>query len=167
MRLPIEGYEGLYEVSSKGHVYSVVQTNSRRKRKLKPMVNTGGYLRVNLYNDKGESTKYYVHRLVAAAFHGQPDENEVVNHIDANKSNNAVENLQWCTQAENIEHSFENGLQPRSIMTSVNGKLYNTMKEASLAIGLKHFRIAHERRKKGNEFEMNGYVIKCGDAVHV
>ena len=65
-RKPIEGYEGLYEVSDEGNIYSICQDRSRRKRTLKPYVKNG-YLSVNLYKE-GKCKHYYVHRLVAGAF---------------------------------------------------------------------------------------------------
>lgn len=164
MKLPVKGYEGIYEVSHDGRVFSILQTTSRRIGELKPYVNEGGYLRVNLYNRFGKVKKYYVHRLVALHFINQEKGKNVVNHINGDKSNNHVANLEWCSQKENIKHSFETELQPNCIPTYVNGERFRTMKEASIAIGLKPFRISHERRKRGNSFQLFGHSIKCGDA---
>lgn len=94
---PIEGYEGLYEVSSYGRVRSLdmyVRCKSYRLHKgkvLSPIINTNGYLFVGL-----QGKRFSVHRLVAQAFIPNPQGLPQVNHIDENKSNNNVDNLEWC-----------------------------------------------------------------------
>ena len=79
---------------------------------LKGSYNTYGYWKVDLINIDGRKT-VNVHRLVAMAFIPNPESKAQVNHIDGNKINNNVNNLEWNTQRENNEHSFDNGLQPR------------------------------------------------------
>lgn len=91
----IKGYEGLYLISNKGNVYSI-----RSKRNLKIHMNWAGYCRVGL-NKNNKQVKYSVHRLVASAFIPNPLNKEQVNHIDENKANNKVENLEWVTNLEN------------------------------------------------------------------
>lgn len=114
-RKPIEGYEGLYEIDSSGIIYSIVTTSSRRKGPVKLQENRTGYLRVNLYDKNGKHKKYFVHRLVAKAFIPNPDSKPIVNHIDCNIKNNSVENLEWCTQSENIQYSYNLGRQANNI----------------------------------------------------
>ena len=87
---PIEGSEGLYEVSSYGRVRSL-----RRNIILSPKKEPMGYLRCNLYLNKNMKT-FSIHRLVAQAFIPNPDNLPQVNHKDENKTNNSVENLEWC-----------------------------------------------------------------------
>lgn len=94
----IEGYEGLYQVSTLGRV-----KNSRTGRVLKVGKIGNGYLIVNLYKD-GKRTNYKVHRLVAQAFIPNPQNKPQVNHIDEDKENNYVENLEWSTAKENNNH---------------------------------------------------------------
>lgn len=101
-RVAVVGFEGLYEVDTLGNVYSIVQTASRRKRTLKSYPNENGYMKVNLYDENGKCKKKYVHRLVAEAFIPNPLNKPNVNHKDCNVKNNSVENLEWCTQSENI-----------------------------------------------------------------
>lgn len=104
----ITGFENLYEVDREGNVYSLIQGQGRRKRKLKPF-SVGGYLKVNLYSMDGKHFKKYVHRLVAETFIPNPDNLGEVNHIDCNKSNNRVENLEWCSRNGNLQHSYMHG----------------------------------------------------------
>ena len=89
------GYEGLYEVSNMGNVRNV-----RRNTLLKLSKNKYGYIRVFLYKN-GISTGFQVHRLVAQAFLPNPDNLPQVNHKDEDKSNNRVDNLEWCSQLYN------------------------------------------------------------------
>lgn len=104
----VKGYEGLYKVSNFGNVYSV-----KSDKHLKPRNNRNGYLQVLLYiNGKGKELK--VHRIVAEAFISNPCNKQQVNHIDEDKSNNEVRNLEWVTSKENsnwgtsIERSAKN-----------------------------------------------------------
>lgn len=160
----ILGFEGLYSIDEYGNVYSLITTSSRRKGIIKPYVNTSGYLRVNLYDLKGKVHKKYIHRLVAENYLYNPNSYPMVNHKDADKKNNHYSNLEWCTQEQNILHSHVMELQPKPIPTYVDGTRFKSMKEASLSIGLKPFRIAHERRVRGNKFSIRGHRIKVGDA---
>ena len=98
----IEGYEGLYQVSSWGRV-----KNSRTGRVLKAGKHKDGYLQVLLCKN-GKRTTYRVHRLVAQAFIPNPQNKPQVNHIDEDKENNRVENLEWVTNTENINHGTHN-----------------------------------------------------------
>ena len=105
---PIVGYEGLYEVSNTGQVKSfdryVKYSNGRihlhKGKVLSPIKDRDGYLQVNLcYSGRINSIK--VHRLVAQAFIPNPDNLPQVNHKDENKTNNCVENLEWCDSKYN------------------------------------------------------------------
>lgn len=109
---PVKGYDGIYEVSDTGLVRScerVVYDSYHKTSKLyggkllNPTLNEKGYLQVTL-NNKTQKT-YGIHRLVAGAFISNPNNYPVVNHIDENKQNNNVENLEWCTQKQNLKYS--------------------------------------------------------------
>lgn len=93
----IEGYEGLYQVSNFGRVKSL---NKRKGRILKPIKDHFGYLRVNLYKDFKYKI-HKVHRLVAQAFIENPNNYPIINHKDEDKTNNKVENLEWCNHQYN------------------------------------------------------------------
>lgn len=97
---PVVGYEGLYEVSNKGNVVSL-KRNMRTI--LSPSIKSNGYLQLCLYK-KGKGKSLYVHRLVAESFLDRVDGKEQVNHLDEDKLNNSVENLEWCTSKENNAH---------------------------------------------------------------
>lgn len=97
----IPGYEGLYEVSNAGNVRSLF----RYKKTLKPLTNLAGYKHVFLCKNK-KSHIMLIHRLVAMAFIDNPQNKPCVNHLDGNKSNNHVTNLEWATYSENERHSF-------------------------------------------------------------
>ena len=107
----IEGYEGKYQVSNYGRVkslertvrcdrgYRIIPERIRKARK-----NNYGYLQLNLYKD-GKIKSYKIHRLVAQAFLENSDNLPEVNHIDENKQNNYVENLEWCSKSYNMTYN--------------------------------------------------------------
>jgi len=99
--LYIKDFEGIYQVSTDGRV-----RRWRKKAKtwfyLSPISHSGGYLRLKLRN-KGNDKDVYIHRLVAEAFIAHRKD-QVVNHIDGDKQNNHVSNLEWVTQRENVSH---------------------------------------------------------------
>lgn len=94
----IEGYEGLYQVSNLGRVYTF-----KRNKLMTPVKSRKGYLMVKLrVNNCAKSLA--VHRLVAQAFIQNPENKPQVNHIDEDKTNNMVSNLEWVTNKENCNH---------------------------------------------------------------
>lgn len=113
----IVGYEGLYQVSNFGKVKSLerkvnAKNNTmaiRPEKLLKGSVNVYGYPCVHLIKDGVVSGKF-IHRLVAQAFIPNPESKPCINHIDGIKTNNDVNNLEWCTYSENNIHSYKIGL---------------------------------------------------------
>lgn len=97
---PIKGYESRYAVSSKGKVM-----NLETGRILKNRINTHGYAIVGLFNGNGKRKKIMVHRLIAEAFIPNPLGLPQINHLDEDKTNNNVTNLEWCTASQNTRHS--------------------------------------------------------------
>lgn len=95
----IIGYEGYYKVSNMGRILSLHKKSkiSRfEKSILKPGRQATGYLTVVLYKDGAKKKSFLVHRLVAEAFIPNPNNYEMINHIDECKTNNCVDNLEWC-----------------------------------------------------------------------
>ena len=118
----IKSYEGLYQVSNLGKVKSIerVVTNNKhggvrvvKETILHPTDNGHGYKIIGLRKD-GHRKNFYIHRLVATAFIPNPTQAKYINHIDYNRENNKINNLEWCTQRENINHSRENMRKPKS-----------------------------------------------------
>lgn len=111
----IEGYVGIYKVSSRGRILSL---HTKKGFIRSQSINKNGYCEVSL-SKNGNKTHYRVHRLVAAAFIENPENKPHVNHIDSNRANNAIENLEWVTPAENVNHSWIYGnrkISPRSTL---------------------------------------------------
>lgn len=94
----ITGYEGLYAVTSCGKVWSY-----GRKKYLSPHIVNSGYEQVIL-SKNGKTKPYRVHQLVAMTYIPNPENKPCVNHLDENKLNNALNNLEWVTHKENINH---------------------------------------------------------------
>lgn len=115
---PIKKYEKWYEISDRGRVKSKdrkVRGSYNSKRLLKGRIKAAwisnrGYRRIQLCNEENHK-HFQISRLVAEAFIGkQPKNKKFINHIDGNKLNDRVENLEWCTQSENVLHAYKKGL---------------------------------------------------------
>jgi len=113
----IPGYEGLYAVTEDGRIFSLERwvPHTRLGRQFVPGMerklseHCTGYLTIRLAKG-GEVRTHRVHRLVAEAFIPNPNNKPGVNHKDGNKHNNAVSNLEWVTELENIQHGIATGL---------------------------------------------------------
>lgn len=123
---PIPGYEGLYECNELGIVRSldrvVIHKNGKQQpvagRVMSAYADSVGYMHVTLCKD-GKQKAMGVHRIVALTFIPNPENKSQVNHIDGDKSNNHVDNLEWVTAAENNEHAWQNSLNcnaPRAVV---------------------------------------------------
>lgn len=112
-----------YEISSLGRVRTtdkvIIRTNGRPmpfpSKILKPYKDYKGYLSINIYNDAHKKCKFQIHRLVAKHFIPNPDNLPQVNHIDENKQNNCVDNLEWCTCNYNTNYGNRNYNLSRSL----------------------------------------------------
>lgn len=108
----IKGYEGLYQVSNLGRVKSLPRnTKNQYKNGIikKNIILKNGYYFINLYNNG--SKLFTIHKLVAQAFIPNLKNKPCINHIDGNKQNNCVDNLEWCTYSENELHAFNKNLK--------------------------------------------------------
>ena len=131
---PIEGYEGLYEISNLGNIYC-----TKRKITRFLQISKNGYLRVSL-SKEGHKTTYLVHRLVAEAFIPNPDNLPQVNHKDENKINNHVDNLEWCTAIYNLNYGNRNSKSGKSVVQyDLQGKFlkkWQTISSAGKELGI-------------------------------
>lgn len=105
---PIPEYEGFYEISNLGRIKSIPRGRKGKEKILKPTKSI--YYMVDL-SKQGVIKRYLVHRLVALTFLDNADKKPQVNHIDGNKLNNALSNLEWVTRSENQIHSIKYGLR--------------------------------------------------------
>ena len=166
----IPGYEGLYAADEQGNIISLVSDASRRSGCLKPYVNTGGYLRVNLYKD-GKAKHEYVHRLVALAYHPNPAGLRCVNHIDSNPANNRPNNLEWCTAKYNIGYSRSQGNQhkdkPVSAFSIITGESreFPNIRAAATALFGKWYALNYRYRQSGPVFYQGQWRITVHEKV--
>ena len=143
---PVSGFVGKYEVSNKGKVKRLeyVRCVNGKPTKTVPehlltqhIINTG-YVAVHLIDENGKRHNKTVHRLVATEFIPNPDNLPIVNHMDEDKTNNCVSNLEWCTQSHNmtwngVNHTIslkEKGRPSKnrkSVVDLNSGVVYNSM----------------------------------------
>ena len=119
----LKEYENIYKISCYGTVINVKTHNI-----LKPKYDKDGYLKVGLTKD-GKQKYKFIHRLVAETFIPNPENKPYVNHIDGDKTNNTVVNLEWCTAKENTNHAIKNDLMKvnehwEKVKDKMNGSEY-------------------------------------------
>ena len=181
---PIQGYEGLYEVSSYGRVYSLeryVKSKRGWSKKIKPRImkcvpTTYDYFSVSL---KKDSNTYFanIHVLVGRAFIHNPYNLPQINHKDENKHNNIVNNLEWCdceynnnygTRMQRIRDSQMNDKQKSKPVLQYSEdnvfiKEYPSISEANRVTGISECGIAGVCKKKKNHFTAGNYKWKFKD----
>ena len=116
-----------YLVSVEGKVFSL-----HTMRFLKLHKNDNGYFRVKL-----DGKLYYIHRVVAETYLPNIENKATVNHMDGDKYNNMLCNLEWATSSENMKHACDTGLRPVSELMRETGIYYESATEAAESIGVK------------------------------
>ena len=185
VRKPVKGYEGYYEVDQFGRVFGVdriikVNDNGRNYEKpiagkqLKQSVHTKGYKTVCLTKD-GKTKTLFVHRLVAEAFIPNVDNLPMVNHKDEDKTNNFVDNLEWCDAEYNNTYGTKTIRQARKIRgvqhtSEHNEKISSSMKEYYKTHSSKSIGRISEKRKgvvgiRGSEILLFKCVKDAANAV--
>ena len=158
VRKAVKGYEGYYEVDQFGRVYSVdrvisVNDNGRqydkplKAKQMKQTMHSKGYKTVSLTKD-GKTKGMFVHRIVAEAF--IPNENNLpmVNHKDEDKTNNFVENLEWCTASYN--RTYGNAAEKQA--KKLRGKKHTKEHKAKISMSMKkHFCSYGTPKERGGE----------------
>lgn len=165
---PVKGYEELYKISNFGNV------ENKNGKKIKQYDNKG-YVCVDL--SKNNIRKHYrVHRLVMYTFNDNKNHKLDINHIDGNKYNNRLDNLEWCTRKENLIHAVKHGLNSQSIkITAIKNNnfikcysisdSYNKLKELeNIKCTEKTFK-ENVRRALHNNGEYYGYHFKRGVVI--
>ena len=174
----VKGYEGLYKVSNTGKVMG-------KNKEIVQKKNSKGYLYCQLWKNNFPKTKR-IHRLVAEAFILNPENKEEVNHKDANKVNNFVENLEWVTRQENMEHAKKNKLLKKHIWSEkekfiysmkkgsyiyqldMHGNIVNVWQSANIAgefLGISSSHISECCRKNGKRKSANGFKWRRVDTI--
>jgi len=157
-----------YSISNLGNVKKnkelITRKNGRsqviNEKLLTPIPNNSGYLKVRCNIEKGIVKNIYIHRLVANYFINNPEKKPQVNHINGIKYHNNVENLEWCTSKENINHAWKTGLSSptNNIKIIIRGKEFNSILEAS-----KHLNIDRNTMSKCLK---KGYYLNSKYAVY-
>ena len=137
----IKDFEGLYQVSNYGRIKSFY---NNKEIIIKCFLSKNGYIRVQL-SKLGIGYKKSVHRLVAESFINNPENKPQVNHINGIKSDNRVENLEWCTPSENMLHAFKNNLEKPSMLNKYGSN--------------------HIRAIPVNQYDLDGNFIKTFDSI--
>jgi len=134
--IDIVGFEGFYQINLSGDIKSLPRQRKNKhgfymsKERILNGCVSGGYLIYSFKIDKTE-TKLRAHRIVAQTFIPNPNNYPVINHKDGNKLNNNIDNLEWCTEAYNTKHAWDNGLI-RGLRGEENGRAKTTEKQVVL-----------------------------------
>lgn len=157
----VDGYEGIYQVSNLGRIRTFrvkdgyVGFKLSDTPKLMSLIPNGnGYLYVTFVKD-GKRSNHYVHRTVAQAFIGKIPKGYVINHIDYDKTNNHVENLEIVTQKKNVQHSIDRMRKPRARTGDYYIRYREKNRSYEVTVKLKtvgSFKTIEEARKARDEY---------------
>lgn len=146
---------GNYLVSNQGKVM-----NAKTGKILKPYDNRNGYERVKLYKD-GKKIQKQVHRLVGVAFIDNPNNLETINHIDQDKHNNNVDNLEWMSQGDNVRYSLSKAVEQYDLKSGELLATYPSTMAVERLMGFANSTISMACR--GQYKQAYGYIWKYKD----
>lgn len=137
----IEGYEGIYQVSNLGNVKSLNYNRTSKEKILKPLNGKDGYLFVIL-SKQGKRKTHLVHRIVAQTFIDNPNNLPQINHKDEDKTNNCINNLEFCDCQYNINYGTRNQRAADSLSKQVlcleTGEIYASTHQVQRQLGFNH-----------------------------
>lgn len=166
---PVDGFPGYFVSKKLTQVISTKPGRNCRKGEIKilnPTVNSGGYYHYCLRSKSGNPKNVTKHRILASAFIPKVEGKTHVNHIDGNKKNNSLENLEWCTSKENTRHAHMTGLVPESSNSvsvhqySLKGEYIRSFKkirDAATELGLQPSNIVY--CAKGKYQSCGGFIF--------
>lgn len=177
--LPVNGYEGLYEVSDTGQVRSIARTILGKDGALYPFKERvlaahphkdTGYIQVSLWkNNKG--THHYVHRLIAIAHTPNPGNLKEVNHLDGNRQHNTVSNLEWVSRLGNAQHAIEQKLRMYTnkltydqfydcLLSVINGESFGSLSQRTpYQVPFLSVKVRKVAQELGLEHELNEALL--------
>lgn len=140
---PIPNYPN-YSITKEGVVYNTV-----KNKKIKPVKVNNGYYKVTLCNE-GKRKDFNIHRLVGIVYLENPNKYPMINHKNGVKADNRLENLEWCSASQNIQHAFDTGLKKytkeqsikivekisKPVIDTQTGIFYSSAREAAKLLGL-------------------------------
>lgn len=150
-------YHSNYMVSNNGNVKNITTGKLLKASRNK----TSGYMYIRLYSDYGGRTSFRLHRLVALHFLDNPLGYEDVNHIDEDKENNKVSNLEWCSHIDNIRHGtgIKRSKNSRSLkIIDNNGVVYNSIRDCSRDLQISSGAITEHLQ--GKRTHVKGYTFE-------
>lgn len=154
-----ENYFDNYIINKDGTIYS-----KYAKKNIKPYLSNSGYLRVTFWN-KGKSKHFSIHRLVAETYLSNYENKPCVNHKNGNKLDNRVENLEWVSLKENMQHAYKNNLAKNKttkvIQYSKNMeaiKVWNSIKEVEETLHINHANIVTVCKQNTKRKYAGGYI---------
>jgi hypothetical protein len=150
---PVTGYENEYLISSTGEVKSIAKTHLKGGKKCRVPERTistridkfTGYPSVKLVKN-GKSCTHHIHRLLAEAFLPRIAGKDIVNHINGDKLDHSLDNLEWCTYSENMKHAIKLGLckvltNAKHVVDTCSGQQFNSILEAARASNIHYKRV--------------------------